>query len=87
MAEEGLFELLAEKNREALGGLAVLERFVARQRADQERTIGFSDLLPRLFGSGALHVAAARDAGLIAMQLSGPARSLFVRQATGLADR
>lgn len=77
----------AEKNGESLGSLAVLERFVARQRTDQERTIGFSDLLPRLFGSGALHLAAARDAGLIAMQLSGHARSLFVRQATGLADR
>jgi 2-polyprenyl-6-methoxyphenol 4-hydroxylase len=70
---------------EAPGALAVLERFVARQRADQERTIGFSDALPRIFGSGLLPLAAARDLGLIGLDLLPAARSLLVRHATGLA--
>jgi len=70
---------------EAPGALDVLERFVARQRADQERTIGFSDALPRVFGSGLLPLAAARDLGLIGLELLPAARSLLVRQATGLA--
>ena len=70
---------------EAPGALAVLERFVARQRADQARTIGFSDALPRIFGSGLLPLAAARDLGLIGLDLLPAARSLLVRHATGLA--
>lgn len=70
---------------EAPGALAVLERFVARQRADQDRTIGFSDALPRIFGSGLLPLAAARDLGLIGLDLLPAARSLLVRHATGLA--
>lgn len=70
---------------EAPGALAVLERFVVRQRADQDRTIGFSDALPRIFGSGLLPLAAARDLGLIGLDLLPAARSLLVRHATGLA--
>lgn len=70
---------------EAPGALDVLQRFVARQRTDQERTIGFSDALPRVFGSGLLPLAAARDLGLIGLDLLPSARSLLVRHATGLA--
>jgi 2-octaprenyl-6-methoxyphenol hydroxylase len=67
------------------GELEVLQRFVARQGVDQEGTIGFSDALPRIFGSGLLPLAAARDAGLIGLELWPAARSLLVRHATGLA--
>lgn len=67
------------------GDLELLQSFVARQRGDQELTIGFSDALPRIFGNGLLPLAAARDAGLIGLELWPAARSLLVRQATGLA--
>jgi len=67
------------------GSLAVLQGFVQRQSSDQERTIGFSDALPRVFGSGLLPLALARDLGLIGMDLLAPARSVLVRHATGLA--
>jgi len=67
------------------GDLGLLERFVASQRGDQERTIGFSDALPRVFGNGLLPLALARDAGLIGLELWPAARSLLVRHATGLA--
>ena len=66
------------------GSLALLQRFVDAQRLDQELTGGFSDALPRLFGSGFLPLAAARDLGLIGLDLLPGVRSLLVRQATGL---
>jgi 2-octaprenyl-6-methoxyphenol hydroxylase len=66
------------------GSLAVLQDFVRRQSFDQERTIGFSDALPRVFGSGLLPLALARDLGLIGMDVFAPARSVLVRHATGL---
>ncbi len=66
------------------GSLALLQRFVQAQRFDQELTGGFSDALPRLFGSGFLPLAAARDLGLIGLDLLPGLRSLLVRQATGL---
>ena len=38
--------------------------------------LGFSDALPRLFGTSFLPLVAARDLGLIGLDLSGRARSL-----------
>jgi 2-octaprenyl-6-methoxyphenol hydroxylase len=66
------------------GELALLMDYVAARRSDHAGTIGFSDALPRVFGSGLLPLVVARDAGLIALELLPPARSLLVRHATGL---
>ncbi len=74
----------ARTRNESPGDAVVLQRFVARQAADQQRTIGFSDVLPRLFGSGALPLAAMRDLGLIGFELFPAMRSLLVRHAIGL---
>ena len=81
-----LAELLREADArgENPGSLALLQRFVDAQRLDQELTGGFSDVLPRLFGSAFLPLAAARGLGLIGLDLLPGARSLLVRQATGL---
>ncbi|HNC69075.1 MAG TPA: 2-octaprenyl-6-methoxyphenyl hydroxylase [Pseudomonadales bacterium] len=76
----------ARTRGESPGEAVVLQRFVARQAADQQRTIGFSDLLPRLFGSDALPLAAVRDLGLIGFELFPTLRSLLVRHATGLGS-
>src|SRR4030095_15301497 len=74
----------AHRRAQPLGALELLERYVAGRRADALRTIGFSGALPRVFGSGLLPLAVARDLGLIGLDLVGPARALLVRQATGL---
>jgi 2-octaprenyl-6-methoxyphenol hydroxylase len=62
----------------------VLEGYAQSRLADHARTIGFSDLLPRIFGSGLLPVAAARGMGLVSLELMPAARSLLVRKATGI---
>jgi 2-octaprenyl-6-methoxyphenol hydroxylase len=66
------------------GSLRVLEGYAQSRLADHARTIGFSDLLPRIFGSGLLPVAAARGMGLVSLELMPAARSLLVRKATGI---
>lgn len=75
----------ARTSGEPIGDAGVLARFVTCQAGDQQRTIAFSDLLPRVFGSGVLPLAAARDLGLIGFELIAPLRNLLVRHATGLA--
>ncbi len=67
-----------------VGSLRVLESYAEARRSDHARTIGFSDLLPRVFGSGLLPVAAARGMGLVSLELLPAARSLLVRNATGI---
>jgi 2-octaprenyl-6-methoxyphenol hydroxylase len=69
----------------ALGDPGMLGEHVAARAADQARTIGFSDALPRLFGSALLPLAAARGLGLVGLELWGEARTRLVRHATGLA--
>lgn len=75
----------ASANGVAPGDLGVLERYASERRLDHARTIGASDLLPRLFGSGWLPLALARGLGLVGLEMLPAARSLLVRQATGLA--
>jgi 2-octaprenyl-6-methoxyphenol hydroxylase len=67
------------------GDLGMLEGYASARRLDHARTIGFSDALPRLFGSGWLPLALARGLGLVGLEMIPAARSLLVRQATGLA--
>jgi len=74
----------ARRQGEAPGSLAVLQRYVAAQQVDQARTIGLSDALPRIFGSGALPLAILRDLGLVGLDLLPGLRSRLVRQATGI---
>ena len=74
----------AHANSAMPGSLDVLETYAASRRADHARTIGVSDLLPRIFGSGLLPVAAARGMGLVSLELLTAARSFLVRNATGI---
>jgi 2-octaprenyl-6-methoxyphenol hydroxylase len=67
-----------------LGELHGLAGYVASRQADHAGTIGFSDALPRIFGSGLLPLVAARNLGLIGLDLLRPARNLLVQHATGL---
>ncbi len=82
-----LGEILAEAQRrdEALGELAVLQRYIERQRRDQERTVNFSDQLPGLFSHSDSALARLRDIGLFALDLSPGLKRQFVYQAAGVA--
>lgn len=84
-----LAEVVIAGNRQgrAPGDLAVLEAYLAGQAADQQRTILFSDSLPRVFATrGALPVA-LRSAGLITLDLMPGLRAEFARFGAGLATR
>lgn len=76
--------LISEHGRRGLGDLSLLERYLARQRGDQRRTILFSDALPRIFAARDWPTVAARNAGLIAMDLLPGLRGEFARFGAGL---
>lgn len=67
------------------GDPAVLARYAARQRADQQRTIAASDMLPGLFMYTDPVFGIARDLALSGLDLSRGAKSMFVRHAAGVA--
>ncbi len=69
---------------ESPGELAVLEDYRRRQAADQRNTIAFSDILPTVFGSDNSATVALRNAGLMALDLVGPARRAFAGFGAGL---
>lgn len=67
-----------------IGSYPVLEKYLDRQRQDQERTVLFSDLTTRLFSNQQAALTLGRNLGLISMDLLPPARHWFARQAMGL---
>lgn len=69
------------------GDLATLQAYRQRQRLDQTLTVGFSDQVTRLFGSGQPLLAMGRNLGLLALDLLPPAKHWFARQAMGLGTR
>ncbi|MHC6223351.1 2-octaprenyl-6-methoxyphenyl hydroxylase [Pseudomonas sp. X10] len=69
------------------GDLATLLAYHERQRLDQALTIGFSDQVTRLFGSGQPLLATGRNLGLLGLDLLPPAKRWFARQAMGLGTR
>ena len=69
------------------GDLATLQVYHQRQQLDQALTIGFSDQVTRLFGTGQPLLAAGRNLGLLGLDLLPPAKRWFARQAMGLGTR
>lgn len=84
-----LAEVLGEaaENGEDIGDLAVLQRYLQRQQADQQQTILLSDLLPRVFGLDSSPVALARNIGLLALDAVPLLRHRFARLGMGLETR
>lgn len=77
-------------NGQAVGELAVLQRYLALQYRDQQRTTLFSDRLSDLFAgrSGLAGLwSHAASFGLIALDLLPPARAAFTRLGAGLVTR
>lgn len=70
---------------QSAGDLALLQRYQQRQRADQERTIEFSDRLPSLFMHGDPVLGLARDLALAGLDMVTPLKREFVRYAAGVA--
>lgn len=68
----------------APGDLALLQRYVASQQSDQDRTIGASDLLPSLFMHDNPALGVARDAALSGLDFLPPLKRQFVNYAAGV---
>ncbi len=67
------------------GSLERLERYRRAQLADQQRTIGASDLLPELFMHSDPLLGLARDLALSGLDIVAPLKQQFVRYAAGVA--
>lgn len=78
---------LAEAQGASIGDLAVLKRYQALHQQDWQQTVRFSDSLIRLFGESLPPLAAARDAGLVGLDLLPGAKRWFARKAMGIGGR
>jgi 2-octaprenyl-6-methoxyphenol hydroxylase len=65
------------------GSMAVLQRYLDRQQADQQKVIGFTDSMTRLFSSNDNSQVWARKAGMLAIELLPSLRRGLARQAMG----
>ena len=75
-----LVSLLATQPDADPGAPALLARYEASRRLDRRGTIGFTDLLIRLFANRNPLLNAARGAGLLALDLLPPARDFVARR-------
>lgn len=75
----------AAANGTALGDIASLQAYEARQKPDQQRTIELSDRLPSLFMQGDPIVGLARDLALSGLDVLPALKQGFVRYAAGVA--
>ncbi len=84
-----LTELLAKAHNEGVapGDLGVLQRYAKLRKDDQGRTIALSDKLPKLFGMNEILAMAARNIGLVTLDLLPPLRQGFARFGAGLMAR
>ncbi len=69
------------------GGLEVLERYAQWRRRDQQAVALLTDGLVRLFTNPLLPVRLARNLGLLALDVTPPAKRLLTRQFMGLNGR
>ena len=69
------------------GSAALLDRYAKWRRSDQQKLVGFTDGLVRLFGASSGAVRALRNIGMLGFDLVPGVRSLFAKHTMGLAGR
>lgn len=69
------------------GGDDLLERYAKWRRGDQQKLVGFTDGLVRLFGASSGAVRMLRNIGMLGFDLVPGVRSLFAKHTMGLAGR
>jgi len=74
----------AEQRGADFSSLDELQAYLASQTWDQQKTIAFSDWLPKLFSNDNLALAAGRNLGLVGLSLMDGARKLLGQQAMGM---
>ena len=76
--------LAAQRNGQALGEMAVLQRYLQRRDFDQRKAIAFTDYLTRLFSSNTQARVWARKFGLLSIDLLPPLRRGLAERAMGM---
>lgn len=74
-----------DEGEKGIGDFALLKSYLQQRQWDQQKTIGFSDVLPKLFSHNNPGLALMRDLGLIGMDMAPTTKKLFARQAMGLS--
>jgi len=84
-----LTELLSKSYSEGIqsGDLSVLQGYAKLRKDDQGRTVALSDKLPKLFAMDEPLAMAARNIGLVTLDLLPPLRQGFARFGAGLMAR
>lgn len=67
-----------------VGDIAALQKYVARQQWDQQKTVTASDWLPRLFSNRDRPQMLLRSAALLGLDFLPGVREWFAREATGV---
>ena len=73
-----------ESNR-PINDFSLLKKYWQLREWDQYKTIGFSDILPKVFSTQNTAAVVLRNLGLMGMDVNPVAKKLFARQAMGLA--
>jgi len=71
----------------SIGDPGVLSDYHTLHQKDWQQTVQFSDSLIRIFGGSLAPLAAARDAGLVGLDLLPGAKRWFARKAMGMGGR
>lgn len=92
LALRGLITLVEQFRRAVtegtgLGELSILGEYQRLHRQDWQQTVQFSDSLIRVFGQSLPPLAAARDTGLVGLDLVPVAKRWFARKAMGTGGR
>ena len=69
------------------GSVELLDRYAKWRRADQQKLVGFTDGLVRLFSHSSRRLRFLRNIGMLGFDLVPGIRSLFARHTMGLAGR
>lgn len=82
-----LAEVMASLEGVDPGTEAILEQYLQWRREDQDKVLGFTHGLVRLFTSSSAPLRVARSAGLLSFDLLPGAKKLFARHTMGRAGR
>ena len=77
----------AEGDNADPGSDALLDRYAKWRRSDQQKLVGFTDGLVRLFGHSGGAVRAMRNIGMLGFDLIPGVRKMFAKHTMGLAGR
>ncbi len=78
--------LAAQREGEVLDSLALLESYYQQQHFDQQKTVWFSDRLPKVFGQKQWPLSTLRMLGLSSLDVLPATKQRFIQHMAGMHD-